>query len=208
MPGTRARREQQLAWDRFYREHRRPWRGVARLGGLEVGRGERALDIGCGNGKTVAALQQAGAAVTGLDFSPAAVAACLRRCPEAEAVVAGCDRLPFGDGTFDVVTLVHVLEHLDEEQLRRTADEAVRVLADGGRILVRSFAVGDLRSDGGGVSVRGNGIRYRYLTEEEVTGLFGGLGVLRAGVSEEEMRFGGVRRRVECVFVKRPREEA
>lgn len=196
------RESQRRSWERFYSENERPWRGIGRVDGLDAGPGCRALDVGCGNGKTVAALLRTGAEVTGLDFSAAAVDLCRKRWSGAGFVVGDCTRMPFGDGAFDIVTLVHVLEHLDGEQLRQTAAETVRVLADGGRVLVRSFAVGDMRAAGTESNVRGNGIRYRYLTREAVEGLFAGLEVTRSETVEETMRFGGVRVRAECIFRK------
>lgn len=45
-------------------------------------------------------------------------------------------RLPFGDGTFEVVYASHVLEHLPWYQTRRVLSEWVRVLAPGGRLEV------------------------------------------------------------------------
>lgn len=197
------REEQRQSWDRFYCENDRPWRGIGKLSGLVVEKGDKALDIGCGNGKTVAALLQEGAFVTGLDFSENAIEHCKKMFLEnADFVVSDCSDLPFDDDTFDIVTLVHVLEHLDDEQLSSTVSEACRVLVSGGKILVRSFAVGDMRAEGLNSNIRGNGIVYRYFTLKEIENIFNGMNVIKADTINERMRFGGTRVRVECIFEK------
>lgn len=191
---------QMRAWDRLYGENRRPWRGVGRIG-LEINPGEKALDVGCGNGKTVLALLSQGASVTGVDFSANAIARCRESIGEkAEFVLSDCTSLPFGDGSFGLVTMVHVLEHLDGERLVAAVSEAERVTVPGGRIFVRSFSEGDMRSGGSRSDVRGNGIAYAYRSPEEITALFTGSSVLSAILTEDDMRFGGTRVRAECLF--------
>jgi cyclopropane fatty-acyl-phospholipid synthase-like methyltransferase len=161
----------------------------------------RALDVGCGNGKTVSSLLREGAEATGLDFSAEAIESCRSLFGDrAEFVVADSSDMPFADGSFDVVTAVHVFEHLRPEEAAATAAEIERVLAPGGTALVRSFAVGDSRSGGLGEGVRGNGIRYRYFTEEGLAGLFPGLEALSVERIDETMRFGAVRVRIECLL--------
>jgi SAM-dependent methyltransferase len=58
------------------------------------------------------------------------------RGPQGVQCVA-CDlneRIPYADGTFDVVVATEVIEHLDNPQ--RLISEAARVLAPGGRVLI------------------------------------------------------------------------
>jgi ubiquinone/menaquinone biosynthesis C-methylase UbiE len=195
------RDDQRISWDRFYHDNNRPWRGVGKIEGLEVSKGDRALDIGCGNGKTVSALLQSGAQVTGLDFSDEAISYCKKTFgTKARFIVSDCSELPFEDGSFDIVTMVHVLEHLDEGQLSMTVSEVKRVLSPGGKILVRAFAVDDMRASGEESNVRGNGIKYRYFTLENIESIFSDMEIIRAETIEDKMRFGGVRVRVECIF--------
>lgn len=195
--------KQRENWNLFYSENLRPWRGVGKLPGLEVKNGDSALDIGCGNGKTVAALLERGALVTGLDFSEKAVETCkILFGDKASFVVSDCLRLPFPDESFDIITAVHVFEHLDSKMLEIAVAESKRVLKKGGRILIRSFAPGDMRSGGEERNVRGNGIVYHYHTLDTFGSLFSDFSVETAETVSETMRFGGVRIRSVCVFNK------
>lgn len=195
------RDDQRRHWDRFYHDNNRPWRGVGKIEGLEISKGDRALDIGCGNGKTVSALLQCGAQVTGLDFSDEAISYCKKAFgTKARFMVSDSSELPFDDGSFEIVTMVHILEHLDDDQLSRTVSEVKRVVSPGGKIMVRAFAVNDMRASGEESNIRGNGIRYRYFTLDQMKCMFYDMDTIKAQMTEEKMRFGGVRVRVECIF--------
>ncbi len=98
---------------------------------------EQHLDIGCGPGTFIGTLSGPGISV-GVDISQVQLA-------YAEQHYAGPDRrfvaiepgmLPFGDATFDCVTLVELIEHLTPEDTQTTLTEAYRVLRPGGQLLV------------------------------------------------------------------------
>jgi len=72
----------------------------------------RLLDVGCGTGRFVCAAQKAGWEATGVDASGWAVARAGERCPDARFRVGLLPAVDFPAGTFDVVTLWNVLEHL------------------------------------------------------------------------------------------------
>src|SRR5437867_4040454 len=90
------------------------------------------LDIGCGVGAFVRRLREFSTRVAGIDVDR-------ERVTEGGKVVADLalavgERLPFADGTFDIVLLHEVLEHVTDDQA--TLREACRVLRPGGRVVV------------------------------------------------------------------------
>ncbi len=105
----------------------------------------RVLDLGCGDGTFAARLATGGARVTGLDPAPTALARARAAHPELELVAPAADgSLPFGDGAFDVVTCVNVLQHVADTQT--LLSEARRVLAGGGLLAVAVPFHGRLRN--------------------------------------------------------------
>jgi cyclopropane fatty-acyl-phospholipid synthase-like methyltransferase len=187
-------------WENFYREHKRPWRGIGKIA-LDLPPGSKVLDLGCGNGKTTAALIKMDMDVTGLDFSPSAISHCISLFGDkAKFTIAECDRMPFQNDHFDAVVAVHILEHLNDNQLRDTIKEVSRVLAPGGLVYVRTFAVGDMRSEGKDRNTRGNGIEYRYYTEDVMKDIFSGFELISSERKDETMKFGAVRVKIECLF--------
>jgi SAM-dependent methyltransferase len=92
----------------------------------------RLLDAGCGGGAMLDVLSDYGD-VAGLDMNPELVELARRRGYDdiREGVV---EQLPWADETFDVVTLLDVLEHTADDDV--TLKELRRVVRPGGRLLV------------------------------------------------------------------------
>jgi ubiquinone/menaquinone biosynthesis C-methylase UbiE len=101
-----------------------------------VNPGDRALDLGCGDGAFTGELIAAGAgAVTGADVADAALRRARGRHPGLALQRVPFDGpLPFGDGSFDVVWASEVIEHIADTA--QFLSEIRRVLAPGGRLLV------------------------------------------------------------------------
>ena len=97
--------------------------------------GERVLDLGCGAGRFVAALRDAGAEPVGVELAEAALERARRNVPGADLRrVAADGTLPLGHGEVDVVWCSEVLEHVPDTIAFLT--EVRRVLRRGGRLLV------------------------------------------------------------------------
>jgi SAM-dependent methyltransferase len=94
----------------------------------------RILDIGCGRGFTLAALQDRGHEVHGTQLSPEA-AEFARNCLSLEHIEQR-DLLEIGypDGWFDAITIYHVLEHVHDPLVM--VREIARILRPGGRLIV------------------------------------------------------------------------
>ncbi|WP_244927642.1 class I SAM-dependent methyltransferase [Nocardioides sp. W7] len=92
----------------------------------------RAVDVGCGGGGNTRVLRDLGWDVTGLEYSP--VAATLAASRGLKIVRGDSRRLPFADGTLDLVMSTDMWEHIDDDEA--VARETSRVLRPGGRALV------------------------------------------------------------------------
>jgi ubiquinone/menaquinone biosynthesis C-methylase UbiE len=177
------RSEYLKAWDAEYRQQGRLWTGkqadVPRLQ-----KGTMALELGCGDGKTLSALAKQECDLVGLDISPAALritrAALTRDGKTAQLLQGDVTALPFEEEAFDTVVAYHVLDHVYQEDREAAAEEIARVLRPGGTLFFRGFSREDLRSKKGeqveeATVLRGNGILYHYFKIDEVKGLFSGL---------------------------------
>ena len=87
------------------------------------------LDAGCGTGLMLQPLGGLGRA-RGVDISPEALDFCRRRGLE-NVQLGDVNNLPFPASTFDVVTALDVIEHLDDDVV--VLNEFARVLRPGGR---------------------------------------------------------------------------
>jgi len=92
----------------------------------------RILDVGCGTGANLLMLSQYGDA-EGVDVSEDALAFCHERGLE-KVKLGAAEALPYDDGTFDLVTALDVVEHLDDDLAGLR--EMRRVLRPGGRVLL------------------------------------------------------------------------
>lgn len=103
----------------------------------------RILDAGSGTGAAMGYLSRFGA-VTGIDFSPLALAFCRERSLS-RLGQASVTALPFAAASFDLVTSFDVLYHRAVGDPRAALAEFHRVLRPGGRALLRLPAYDWLR---------------------------------------------------------------
>lgn len=135
--GTRARRHMML---RRFSEVDARAAGSLRVAGVGNGDSRRLLDIGSAWGFNVMAMERLGFDVTGIDLVVDQFEVGQRIAGENDAsfAVVGADaaRLPFGDATFDVITMVETLEHIFLEDRPTALGECHRVLRPGGSIVL------------------------------------------------------------------------
>jgi SAM-dependent methyltransferase len=132
-------------YERIFEVEERHWwhRGMRSLSAALLGErlsGGAVLDAGCGTGGFLAWAMGAGGFErgSGIDVSPDAIELARRRVPGADLHVAPVAELPFADGSFDLVTLNDVLQHVPEADVARSLSEIRRVLRPGGALLVRT----------------------------------------------------------------------
>lgn len=93
------------------------------------------LDVGCGGGLFLDGLEQKGFVGFGSDVSLQAAKVCQRRF-SIPAVVGSLPNLPFRPGSFGLVTMFHVLEHLHDPMGAIAA--ARHILPPGGRLVIQT----------------------------------------------------------------------
>ena len=103
----------------------------------------RILDAGCGTGANATCLTDYGA-VTGIDLMPLALRLARRR-GHTRLSTASVKALPFASASFDLVTSLDVLPMLPREIETAALAEMARLLAPGGRVVVRAAAYDWLR---------------------------------------------------------------
>jgi SAM-dependent methyltransferase len=101
---------------------------------LELGPGDRLLDIGCGLGAALERAVALGAEAEGIDPSPSMVARASGRVPAATVKLGSAEEIPFEDGRFTVVMAVATFHHWADRE--RGLYETFRVLEPGGRLLI------------------------------------------------------------------------
>jgi ubiquinone/menaquinone biosynthesis C-methylase UbiE len=160
--------------------------------------GARILELGCGDGRTLAALGTLPCTLVGLDRARAALALCRPPAgqPAFRLVWGDARCLPFPDQSFDAVLLLHVLGHGLADDRERMAAEAVRVTAAGGRLHLRVFSHADLRAETGveieeRSRLRRTGVLTHYFTEDEVVALFPSCRALRLETVRWHLRVRG-----------------
>jgi SAM-dependent methyltransferase len=110
-----------------------------------LGRLERALDAGCGDGRITAELDAS--ELTAADVSRVALERARPRLPGARVIELEPDApFPFDDGSFEAVLAVETVEHVRDLQL--FLSEIRRVLVPGGELALTTPATAPLVSPG------------------------------------------------------------
>ncbi len=122
--------------DLYFSSHSGRW--IAKRVDRELGlKGKRVLDFGCGRGDLLAHVFSRGVAASGFEVSEESAETTRARFA-GEPLFRGVATSPgeLADGSFDVVLLVEVIEHLLDDQIEPVLAEVRRVLAPGGRVVV------------------------------------------------------------------------
>jgi SAM-dependent methyltransferase len=163
---------------------------------VEIERGQRALDVGCGTGalaEALAALLGADS-VAAIDPAQASVETCARRVPGADARVGRAEALPFGDGEFDAALAQLVVPWMSDPA--RGVAEMRRVVHAGGVVaactwdfasgmtMLRSFWDAAVAVDRRGATQAGALDRTRLCDPDELRELWAQIGLLEIDAGE------------------------
>ena len=108
---------------------------------VEAGPGDEVLDVATGTGAVARELlRQKGCAVVGVDQSPEMLGVAREHLPATVKLVeASAEHLPFGDASFDALTVTYLLRYVDDPGA--TLAELARVVRSGGTVASLEFAV-------------------------------------------------------------------
>jgi 2-polyprenyl-3-methyl-5-hydroxy-6-metoxy-1,4-benzoquinol methylase len=111
----------------------------------EIGNVAKHLDFGCGPG-TLIHLLGPGIATVGVDIAAAQLSYAERNyaSPEKQFVQIESAQLPFADETFDAITCIEVVEHLELKLTQEILREFIRVLRPGGKLILTTPNYGSL----------------------------------------------------------------
>ncbi len=109
------------------------------LEGASLREGQTILDVGCGTGVLEESIADGRVKVVGLDLTEEMLRLAQHKgLPSLSSFCLGdAERLPFRDGTFDVVLSCYVVKYCSAQLL---ASEASRVLRRGGRLVLYDFS--------------------------------------------------------------------
>ncbi|HSX03830.1 MAG TPA: bifunctional 2-polyprenyl-6-hydroxyphenol methylase/3-demethylubiquinol 3-O-methyltransferase UbiG [Rhabdochlamydiaceae bacterium] len=116
---------------------RNPW--IEKVVNEKFGRSCSILDIGCGGGFLTNYLAKKGHRVSGVDLSEKSLSIAKKSdtTQSAEYFLASAYELPFPEESFDVVSAMDLLEHVEKPEL--VIKEASRVLKKGGLFFFHTF---------------------------------------------------------------------
>ncbi len=107
-------------------------------------RGSRVLEVGCGSGANLRALESFGMKVWGVDVAEPAVLAAGSFSASLQVKLGSAIELEFPSESFDAVCDVQCFQHLAQEDLPRAYSEAARVLKHHGQFF-EVFLIGGQR---------------------------------------------------------------
>lgn len=96
---------------------------------------KKILDVGCGTGQLVRFFNKKGFNALGCDPSKEAVNFA-QKINSKSIKKASATQLPYKTGSFDLITSISVIEHLNQKEARKFLNEAKRVLKPNGYIFI------------------------------------------------------------------------
>jgi ubiquinone/menaquinone biosynthesis C-methylase UbiE len=124
-----------LSWAKYMQDLSRPITIVHNLfSDLNISSQEknRALDIGCGFGGLLIALQPHYQEVYGIDINQTFLEWSQKRATNAKVIYANAKQLPWSENYFDLICATDMFEHINYEEQDLAASELMRVLKPGG----------------------------------------------------------------------------
>jgi ubiquinone/menaquinone biosynthesis C-methylase UbiE len=107
-----------------------------------VKNGDKVLDVGCGNGRTILSMVDIAESITGLDIDPKAVEDTKKNTTNhknVRVVLGSATDIPFEEKTFDVVVFSMTLVNMDTEK-SKALSEMKRVAKEDAKIIISVYS--------------------------------------------------------------------
>ncbi len=105
--------------------------------------GDEILDVGCGRGELLYYCAKRGAHVLGLDYSRAAIDIARQTIQMLPVEMRSFAKAEIGDAAdhnfshrYDLIFMLDVFEHMNDDQLERTCDKFKKILKENGKIII------------------------------------------------------------------------
>jgi len=155
MTKTWAKEENKISlWDDMYKSghYKQTWslefpspELIGVLMALDMPKGSKCLDVGCGSGADLEHLAEKGFNTTGLDISPIAIDIVQKRLEaknlKAKLLVGDILNMDLGDEKFDFIADRGCLHHIENEKRTIYADVIEKAIKPGGYLLLRGCRV-------------------------------------------------------------------
>ena len=112
--------------------HRKRLEIISKL--IDNSKGLRVLEVGCGDGFVLKALESKGTELYGIDISPKRVERAKRLVPSAKVYEVNAETLPFENNCFNVTVCSEALEHIENPQ--KAVEEMIRVTKEPGDMII------------------------------------------------------------------------
>ncbi len=176
-------KKQKEIWDKEYTLNENKWKKFTK-NLPEIFTGKVVLEIGVGNGKTLASIvRQKPKKVTAIDFSAKAISLCKSNFSKDKIDFKEMDvlDLDFEDESFDIIVCHYVLNNLLSDDRTMAVSEMLRCLKKKGKLVFEDFHQGDLRQKLGeehmeyNTIMKNNSLICHFFDKKEVLNLFSGM---------------------------------
>jgi len=136
----KTRQDYNLIAEDFSRTREKPWEEIKFLFDDYFAKGDKVLDLGCGNGRYLEYFKEKEVDYFGIDSSEKLIQIAKNKYPEGNFQVADAFNLPFSDNFFDKIFSIAVLHHIPSNELRlQFLKETKRTLKPGGILIVTAW---------------------------------------------------------------------
>jgi ubiquinone/menaquinone biosynthesis C-methylase UbiE len=129
----KTKRDYDLIADGFSATRARPLEQFGFLFDRYLSKGDKILDLGCGNGRYVLGFREKSVNYVGQDFSKDLIGIAKKKFPEEQFIIGEAADLPYPSEYFDKIFCLAVLHHIPSRQFRKKVFcEAARALKEEG----------------------------------------------------------------------------